>query len=98
MKLIASWMPVTKVRHSNRDTMKLVGRSSARQYWSEEFRSDRDEMLKDRGLPMLCDSGMRIFRVVVCKDRRPGKNIAGYVVQVQYAFDKEGGVRNCGST
>jgi len=51
-------MPVTKVRHRSRNTMKLLGCSSARQYWLEEFRKDRDGMLKDRGLPILCDDGM----------------------------------------
>ena len=58
MKEIASWMPVTKVRHSSRNTMKLLGWSSARQYWLEEFRKDRGDMLKDRGLPILFDDGM----------------------------------------
>ena len=58
MKEMASWMPVTKVRHKSRTTMKLLGCSSARQYWLEELRKDRDDMLKERGLPMLCDSGI----------------------------------------
>ena len=38
--------------------MKLLGCSSARQYRLEELRKDRDDMLKERGLPMLCDSGI----------------------------------------
>ena len=38
--------------------MKLLGCSEARQYWLEELRKDRDDMVKDRGLPILCDGGI----------------------------------------
>jgi hypothetical protein len=76
----------------------LLGCSSARQYWLEELRKDRDDMLKERGLPMLCDKWDRLDRMMVCRDCRPDGDITRMLVQVLSAFDVEGGVRKCGST
>lgn len=84
MKEMASWMPVTKVRHKRRKATKLLGCREARQYWLEELRKDRDDIVKDCGLPILCDGGLWLTcrKCVVCKECRRDGFFVRMLVQV----------------